>query len=1147
MRKVTDIIRKKLVVFALIMASVFVGVASPMAVSMTNVEEAKATEMFPVDFRTILGSDMGWIEEKDPSILNNLEIKLYKLDIERYREIIDENLGGFFNLTRGTIYNQAISEAQLVDKWSLSESNHITNLSGGDYFLSAHDSLYGLNEPYPYFTITDDGKEMYSYEIEGSKDDDITSTTIYKEGSVGTSREIKVNITHADLLVKYIDPLINIYDSSGNNITDKCEIAFYKKDNMDYKKDNMELNLTTGTYVSIFHDRYDRDEYGGCSKTAALEHPGTHIIRCVNVPPGYKKFDDVTLEIRNQKYVDDGSDMGWPIIEIDDKCKSYAKWALEPNIWYNHIDPAIINITLDTLEDAVMADSVQLNKSTLTLDEGKSETLTATVLPEDTYDKTVTWSSSDNSIAIVDNNGKVTGVKAGSTEITAETVNGKTATCEVTVKGEETGNLKLIFEIPNLGGKEYKFRIAVGDSVLYKNKITGKYGDIVFNNGIGEFTYKDKKTLKIEDLPVGLTYSITNNDLNINEQGIVEKNKTTEVRLKKVFDYNRDWWASKNHGMEGLKNFFPPFYLAHQLVKAIEAKYGLKLSYLDRANLVYHINKGDLGGQCYGMSLLAILNYIGFTDIDLDHDLDSLVNNDSDTPQGNHDDVTEEILFWHSTQWLNRVKDKEKEYTDGKPNSRYDALYKIKNNVPTLLSYTVKDGVGVYGNHTVFAYDYLGNSGHKGTISVADPNYSKNLTKKRNNNPTGDEDIIYDEDNGVLEVKYFNNWTEINNYQGISNLIFISDIDTLTLKDNYQGDFSYAYYKSDSDAYLKNINNGTQYSINMANGTVDGNPTLNVSYDSHYNGGKNNALNIELEQKNDAYSITSKNGERYSFDEYISYKDAFLCVEAENALGADFDPNGTVILRDNDGTFDITLAKNNIPTGEFNTFYVSGTAENSGDITVSMTDRGIKVEGDNIKGITIMAMEDDITDSKTIEVNKAVEYGRKSEELVVFFDDIDVNTFTTSLSETKYVYDGQSHVPEIKVTHNDKVLVEGTDYKVTLPEDTVNVGKKEIIVEGINDYSGTFKLEYEIVDGNQITPTSTDANASSNTNVNTVSKPNATSSGGTATKAVASTGTVTSASKTGDNNLTGLWITLSAVSAGILGAIIVAIKKRRTE
>ena len=333
----------------------------------------------------------------------------------------------------------------------------------------------------------------------------------------------------------------------------------------------------------------------------------------------------------------------------------------------------------------------------------------------------------------------------------------------------------------------------------------------------------------------------------------------------------------------------------------------------------------------------------------------------------------------------------------------------------------------------------------------------------------------------------------------------------------------------------------------MANGTVDGNPTLNVSYDSHYNGGKNNALNIELEQKNDAYSITSKNGERYSFDEYISYKDAFLCVEAENALGADFDPNGTVILRDNDGTFDITLAKNNIPTGEFNTFYVSGTAENSGDITVSMTDRGIKVEGDNIKGIKIKAMEDDITDSKTIEVNKAVEYGRKSEELVVFFDDIDVNTFTTSLSETKYVYDGQSHVPEIKVTHNDKVLVEGTDYKVTLPEDTVNVGKKEIIVEGINDYSGTFKLEYEIVDGNQITPTSTDANASSNTNVNTVSKPNATSSGGTATKAVASTGTVTSASKTGDNNLTGLCITLSAVSAGILGAIIVAIKKRRTE
>ena len=41
--------------------------------------------------------------------------------------------------------------------------------------------------------------------------------------------------------------------------------------------------------------------------------------------------------------------------------------------------------------------------------------------------------------------------------------------------------------------------------------------------------------------------------------------------------------------------------------------------------------------------------------------------------------------------------------------------------------------------------------------------------------------------------------------------------------------------------------------------------------------------------------------------------------------------------------------------------------------------------------------------------------------------------------------------------------------------------------------------------------------------------------------------TSATASKTGDTNLTALWITLSAVSAGIVTAMVVAIKKRRAE
>ena len=56
--------------------------------------------------------------------------------------------------------------------------------------------------------------------------------------------------------------------------------------------------------------------------------------------------------------------------------------------------------------------SVELNKASLELIEGESETLTATVKPNDATDKTVTWSSSNATIATVEN-GKVTASKEG--------------------------------------------------------------------------------------------------------------------------------------------------------------------------------------------------------------------------------------------------------------------------------------------------------------------------------------------------------------------------------------------------------------------------------------------------------------------------------------------------------------------------------------------------------------------------------------------------------------------------------------------------------------------------------------------------------------------------------------------------------------
>ncbi len=71
---------------------------------------------------------------------------------------------------------------------------------------------------------------------------------------------------------------------------------------------------------------------------------------------------------------------------------------------------------------------------------GATETLSATVAPDDATDKSVQFTSSDSTIATVTPvQGKVTGVKAGTATITATTTNGKTATCEITVTAPSEG------------------------------------------------------------------------------------------------------------------------------------------------------------------------------------------------------------------------------------------------------------------------------------------------------------------------------------------------------------------------------------------------------------------------------------------------------------------------------------------------------------------------------------------------------------------------------------------------------------------------------------------------------------------------------------------------------------------------------------
>ena len=91
--------------------------------------------------------------------------------------------------------------------------------------------------------------------------------------------------------------------------------------------------------------------------------------------------------------------------------------------------------------------SVSLNKTSVSLDSNSStEQLVATINPATSnIDTGLTWNSSNSNVATVSSQGLVTAKATGTTQITVETENGRTATCDVDVKMDstETSNLKL--------------------------------------------------------------------------------------------------------------------------------------------------------------------------------------------------------------------------------------------------------------------------------------------------------------------------------------------------------------------------------------------------------------------------------------------------------------------------------------------------------------------------------------------------------------------------------------------------------------------------------------------------------------------------------------------------------------------------------
>lgn len=95
-------------------------------------------------------------------------------------------------------------------------------------------------------------------------------------------------------------------------------------------------------------------------------------------------------------------------------------------------------INVSSNGNVVNALLISLNAKQVNLKVGGTFNFTASILPSNTTNKTITWTSSNNKIASVDNNGKVTAIASGSALITAKTSNGVIAKVAVIVEESVT-------------------------------------------------------------------------------------------------------------------------------------------------------------------------------------------------------------------------------------------------------------------------------------------------------------------------------------------------------------------------------------------------------------------------------------------------------------------------------------------------------------------------------------------------------------------------------------------------------------------------------------------------------------------------------------------------------------------------------------
>lgn len=204
------------------------------------------------------------------------------------------------------------------------------------------------------------------------------------------------------------------------------------------------------------------------------------------------------------------------------------------------------------------------------------------------------------------------------------------------------------------------------------------------------------------------------------------------------------------------------------------------------------------------------------------------------------------------------------------------------------------------------------------------------------------------------------------------------------------------------------------------------------------------------------------------------FEDAQFLVTTEGPLKDEKLPiRIKIIVEQKDVTVSGITAKNTIYNGT-----------NIADLDTSVVDIDGAIEGYEV-GIDSLSGEydnADVGENKTITLNYALnnlnyklsESSQKTTKASILAKNITDEMIT--IFPTSFLHDGLSHIPDVVVKNGDKILIEGVDYLLNVPESAIEVGTYTLTITGLGNYNSSFQAsknwsinnKYSILEGGDL-------------------------------------------------------------------------------